>query len=130
MQDAVAKEMEEASKGLSKAKEAQVSFRTSLQQVQEWLNAAERQLEEDVTNLKEGRDKHHDLLAELEEHGPEIDQLRVQAKELVQRPTSPEDKDEVLDSLADVTSQWQEVQKMADERSKNKLPTDYLIKIQ
>ena len=119
MEDAVAKEFEEASKGLSQAKEAQVNFRTSLLQVQAWLNTAEQQLQEDVTDLEDGRDKHNDLLAELTEHAPEINLLRAQAKELVQKPSSPEDKDEVLDSLADVTSQWQEVQKMADKRSKN-----------
>ena len=118
MQDAVAKELEEASKGLSQAKEVKVTFGTSLQRVQEWLTAAELQLEEDVTDLNDGQEKHKALLAEMKEHTPEIELLRAQAKKLVQKPSSPEDKEQVLESLADVTSQWQEVQKMADEKSK------------
>ena len=118
MEDAVAKELEEASKGLSQAKEAKVTFGTSLQRVQEWLTTAEQQLEEEVTDLKDGQEKHKAFLAEMKEHAPEIELLRAQAKELVQKPSSPEDKEQVLESLANITSQWQEVQKMADQKSK------------
>ncbi len=118
MQDSVAKELEETSEGLNEAKEAKVTFQTTLEDVQVWLKKAEDQLEEDIKDLDDGQEKHKALVAEIKDHAPEIEQLKAQAKEAVQKPSSPEDKNEIMDSLADVTSQWQEVQKMADERSK------------
>ena len=119
VEKAVAKDIEETSNSLSQAKESKVNFCTSLQHMQEWLEVAEQELEKDVTDLKVGQERHKALLAEMKEHAPEIELLRAQAKKLVQKPASPGDKDGVLESLTDVTMQWQELQKVADERSKD-----------
>ncbi len=117
MQDAVAKELEETSAGLGRAKEARVTFLTEILEIQTWLKKAEDQLEEGVTDLQEGKDRHKALVAEIKEHKPDVEKLKAEAKDLVQQPSSSEEKNEILDSLADVTSQWEAVQEMADEKS-------------